>query len=108
MPYKPAAEHNPGLLDRAKILLPLEEELALWEVFCADRLEAQVKTTVEKLWFSFIPHMTMLLKKINIGRYADESIVSLVRFISPRLDATNSDDWGLFACICSRPRSMHA
>lgn len=57
---------------------------------------------------SFISNLTTLLKKVNIGRYPDDGVVSHMHFISRCLDATNSGDWGIFACICSRPRSMHA
>lgn len=56
---------------------------------------------------SFISNLTTLLKKVNIERYADDGLVSQVHFMSCRLDATNSDYWGRFTCICSRPRSMH-
>lgn len=66
------------------------------------------KDDIKRTLVLFISNLTTLLKKVNIGRYADDGIVSEVRFMSRRLDATNSDYWGIFTCICSRPRSMHA
>ena len=51
VPHKPAVKHNPGLLDCAKILQPLEEELALRGVFCVDRFAVNVDRTVKQCWF---------------------------------------------------------